>query len=86
MINKLILFTILMLSFSMGIAQDIKTYYVDINSIGGSCSDANSDNNTVNNPFCNISKALSKAKAGDVIYLRQGTYPPFSIKSMSKII
>lgn len=47
-------------------------YYVDANSIGGSCSDTNPG--TITRPWCSISKANSTLQPGDTAYIRAGTY------------
>jgi len=53
-------------------------YYIDKDSIGGSCSDTNSG--TMTEPFCTIDKANQVVQPGDLIYLRQGTYENDYIK------
>ncbi len=47
-------------------------YYVDTNSIGGTCSDSNAG--TLIQPFCTVHKGVSMAFAGDTVYIRAGTY------------
>ncbi|MBI2451539.1 right-handed parallel beta-helix repeat-containing protein [Candidatus Pacearchaeota archaeon] len=49
------------------------THYVDINSIGGACSDSNSGTSETN-PWCTLGKAASTAAAGNVVCVRAGTY------------
>jgi hypothetical protein len=53
-------------------AQTGNTYYVDINSIGGPCSDSNPG--TITQPWQTISKANQVLEAGDMVYIRAGTY------------
>ena len=53
-------------------AQSWNTYYVDINSIGGPCSDSNPG--TITQPWQTISKANQVLEAGDMVYIRAGTY------------
>ncbi|NIO22883.1 MAG: hypothetical protein GTN38_02550 [Candidatus Aenigmarchaeota archaeon] len=48
-------------------------YYVDVNSIGGSCSDSN-NGMSVSSPWCTITRANSVLQAGDTVYIRQGIY------------
>lgn len=47
-------------------------YYVDKNSLGGSCSDSKSG--TITEPWCTIGKANNALQPGDTVYVRQGTY------------
>ena len=47
-------------------------YYVDVDSIGGLCSDEN--NGTIYKPWCNATKGFKSAQPGDTVYFRQGTY------------
>jgi hypothetical protein len=50
-------------------AQD---YYVDKDSIGGTCSDSNPG--TITQPWCTIGKANAFLQAGDTVYIRAGTF------------
>ncbi len=49
------------------------TYYVDGNSIGGTCSDV-ALGTSLGAPWCTVQKAASSAVAGDTINIRGGTY------------
>ncbi|NIP40241.1 MAG: hypothetical protein GTN39_01825 [Candidatus Aenigmarchaeota archaeon] len=48
-------------------------YYVDVDSIGGSCSDSN-NGRSVSSPWCTITRANSLLQAGDTVYIRAGIY------------
>lgn len=52
-------------------------YYVDIQSLGGLCSDSNPG--TINQPWCTIKKANSDLMPGDTVYIREGTYSSSSL-------
>ena len=47
-------------------------YYVDIESLGGLCSDSNPG--TIDQPWCTISKANSDLQPGDTVHIREGSY------------
>ena len=47
-------------------------YYVDKDSIGGTCSDSNPG--TQSQPWCTIGKANQELRPGDTVYIREGTY------------
>lgn len=47
-------------------------YYVDTQSLGGSCSDSNPG--SLAEPFCTAAQATAVAEAGDTVYFRAGTY------------
>jgi len=47
-------------------------YYLDINGLGGNCSDSNPG--TLTEPWCTFYKANSMLQPGDTLYIRQGTY------------
>jgi hypothetical protein len=49
------------------------TYYVDKDSVGGACNDAN-NGTALGTPWCTIAKANSTLTAGDTVYIRLGTY------------
>ena len=50
-------------------------YYVDKNNIGGTCNDARTKaENSITTPWCTIQRAVNLMTAGDVIYVRRGTY------------
>ncbi len=57
------------------------TYYVDKDSIGGTCSNT-SNTGTVTSPFCTLAKAITTASGGDTIILRAGTYPASTIQKV----
>ena len=48
------------------------TYFVDRDSIGGTCADSNPGTET--QPWCTIDKANDSLAAGDTVYIRAGTY------------
>ncbi|MFH1586815.1 MAG: right-handed parallel beta-helix repeat-containing protein [Candidatus Diapherotrites archaeon] len=48
-------------------------YYVDIDSIGGTCSD-NANSGTRTEPWCTIQHAMGIVDAGEAVIIRQGTY------------
>lgn len=48
------------------------SYYVDKGNIGGTCSDFNTG--TLSSPVCSISIGIAKAKIGDIVNVRAGTY------------
>lgn len=61
-------------------------YYVDINSLGGNCS--NNHPGTVTQPFCNVSKIESlinngQLNPGDQIFIREGTYQSLLLQNIS---
>ena len=58
---------LLLLFFSLSVFTFASTYYV-------SPTGNNSNSGTLTNPFQTISYAYTKAVAGDIIYLRAGTY------------
>lgn len=47
-------------------------YYVDTDSLGGTCGDDQAG--SITEPFCTASAAAAIADAGDTVYFRQGTY------------
>ncbi len=47
-------------------------YYVDKDSLGGQCDDANPG--TLSEPFCTFSEVLAQAGPGDSVYIREATY------------
>jgi hypothetical protein len=49
-------------------------YYVDVDSIGGQCSEDPSQPGTITQPWCTAIKGFSSAKPGDTVYFRQGVY------------
>ncbi|MBN2067658.1 MAG: right-handed parallel beta-helix repeat-containing protein [Candidatus Diapherotrites archaeon] len=48
------------------------TYYVDVDSIGGQCSDTN--RGTITQPWCTSIKGFTSARPGDTVYFREGIY------------
>ncbi|MFH1587510.1 MAG: right-handed parallel beta-helix repeat-containing protein [Candidatus Diapherotrites archaeon] len=49
-------------------------YYVDKDSIGGTCLDSNPG--TITQPWCTLRKASQTMVAGDITYIREGIYAP----------
>ncbi len=47
-------------------------FYVDRDSLGGPCDDANPG--TITEPWCTIAEANSRLSEGDTVYIRAGTY------------
>ncbi len=83
-LNLLLILALLATFAQTGISQN--TYYVDTNSLGGNCSYSNPG--TESSPFCNMSKITDmvyngQINAGDIIYIRAGVYPSFSINSIA---
>lgn len=61
---------------------DITVTYVDLNSIGGACSDTRAASEvTVSTPWCTTARALIAAPEGATVLMRAGTYP--SLKAVS---
>jgi hypothetical protein len=56
-------------------------YFVDTDSVGGPCNDANPG--TLTQPWCTIARANSTLAAGDTVYLRVGTYTGETIQPVS---
>ena len=50
----------------------LTAYYVDKDSIGGTCNDTNSG--AITTPWCTITKANTTLVAGKKVYIREGTY------------
>lgn len=50
-----------------------ETYYVDVDSVGGSCSDSNAGTSE-SAPWCTLGQATATVQAGDTVNLREGTY------------
>jgi parallel beta-helix repeat protein len=55
------------------------TFYVDINSVGGTCNNSN-PGTVLTAPWCTLTKALTTLTAGQRAYVRQGTYTNGNIK------
>ena len=72
--KKLIL--LIFIFFNLATNVDAKNLYVDVASIGGTCSDAYTyANNSITQPFCTIQRSADVALvAGDVVIVRDGTY------------
>lgn len=52
-----------------------KNLYVDVSSIGGTCSDSKTrSSNNISNPFCSLQRASEVIEPGDTVLVRQGTY------------
>jgi hypothetical protein len=64
-----------------GCVADTATYFVDRDSIGGTCDDSNPGTETA--PWCTIDKANTTLTAGDTVYIRAGTYPGATIQPTS---
>ena len=47
-------------------------FYVDTNSIGGTCSDSNPG--SIDQPWCTIQKAANTLEPGQTVYIREGVY------------
>src|SRR4030043_6498 len=56
------------------------TYYVDRDSLGGSCSDTNAGT-SLTAPLCTIRQANNMVRAGDTVLIRAGTYSENSGRS-----
>ncbi len=55
-----------------------KSYIVDKDNVGGNgCNDTWPG--TLNQPFCGIDRGISILQPGEVLYVRGGTYPTFSV-------
>lgn len=80
--------TILAIVFIIGVltCSHATDYYVDQNSLGGSCN--NNNPGTLTQPFCSMNAITSmisngQLNPGDVIYIRTGTYPFVSIDNLN---
>jgi parallel beta-helix repeat protein len=51
------------------------TYYTDVNSIGGTCNDANAGTSPTS-PKCTLNAGVNALGAGDTLLIRGGTYNP----------
>lgn len=70
--SRIILSAFLCVGFSAAEAKDL---WVDILSLGGTCSDARTrDQVGPGTPWCNLGPAGGQAIAGDVVTVREGTY------------
>jgi hypothetical protein len=58
-------------------------YYVDIESLGGLCSDSNPG--TIDQPWCTIAKANSDLMPGDTVYIREGVYTTSSLSIIDPV-
>ena len=70
---KKILTCLVFLAFVMPVFVSATDYYIDIDSIGGLCSDLNSGTN-ITEPWCSIRRANSELQEGDTVYIRGGIY------------
>ncbi|NIP40931.1 MAG: DUF1565 domain-containing protein [Candidatus Aenigmarchaeota archaeon] len=59
--------------FLLSVSVSAVDYYVDVNSIGGSCND-NNNGRSLDSPWCTITRANSLLQAGDTVYIRAGIY------------
>ena len=50
------------------------TYYVDKDSLGGSCADSDSNSGSETEPWCTIDYGISKLTSGDTLYIRSEYY------------
>ena len=61
--------------FLLPVYTSANDLYVDIDSIGGSCSDTYTKaQNNISHPFCTIARTIAQETAGDTIYIRAGIY------------
>lgn len=52
-----------------------KNLYVDVDSLGGTCSDGKTRlTNSMNSPFCSVERATEVVEPGDTVLICQGTY------------
>lgn len=77
---SILVFTLVSCAGAAGQELDANAYYVDANSIGGSCSDDNPG--TATEPFCTLETAAITVNAiggaDDItVYVREGTYYPY---------
>ena len=55
--------------------QGFQNYYVDKNSLCGSCSDSyTKQQNSVTQPWCTLEKAASESSPGDAVFIQEGKY------------
>ncbi|MEK6918081.1 MAG: NosD domain-containing protein [Nanoarchaeota archaeon] len=66
------IFLILLLLWLGGVVS-AANYYVDVNSIGGACSDSNAGT-SLTQPFCTTTRGVQAAMPGDLVYIREGVY------------
>ncbi len=67
-----VLIGFVLMFFMLSVSVSAVDYYVDKDSIGGQCNDNNPG--TINSPWCTLSKASLEVGAGDIVYIRAGTY------------
>jgi hypothetical protein len=63
---------LLVVSLALPMVADSATYYVDKNSLGGTCNDTNPG--TATSPRCSITQGRKLLSGGDTLYIRAGTY------------
>ncbi|NIO22624.1 MAG: hypothetical protein GTN38_01170, partial [Candidatus Aenigmarchaeota archaeon] len=68
-----ILIGLMALILILPVSVSAMDYYVDVDSIGGSCND-NNNGRSLGSPWCTITRANSLLQAGDTIYIRAGIY------------
>jgi hypothetical protein len=64
-----------------GCLDGTDTYFVDADSIGGTCSDSGPGTRT--QPWCTVDKANDTLEAGDTVYIRAGTYTNETIQPVN---
>jgi len=69
---KGVFFGVVLFLLLLPVSVSAVDYYVDTQSIGGTCSDSNLG--TLTQPFCTIGQANSVVQPGDRVYIREGTY------------
>ena len=70
---KIKIISALALTLILPVIVSATDYYVDKESIGGTCSDSN-PGTSESQPWCTIRKSNSVLQAGDTAYIRQGIY------------
>ncbi|MCK5643888.1 MAG: hypothetical protein KAJ19_24035, partial [Gammaproteobacteria bacterium] len=70
--KKILLISIIFLTLLPSLAS-AADYYVDVDSIGGACSDSNLGT-SITQPWCTIQYAANIMVAGDTVYIREGSY------------
>lgn len=68
-------FTLVMLSLGVAAPVEARELWVDVDSLGGSCSDSLArDQVTAATPWCGLGVAGMRVEAGDTVTVRKGTY------------
>src|SRR4030043_2234505 len=70
---KKILIGMILLFCMLPVLTSATTYYVDKDSIGGTCNNNNAGTN-IAAPWCTIAKATATVISGDTVYIRAGIY------------